>query len=99
MTDTALRYAVLDASGMKLNGILVNDPYPQDYWPGYGRFIVCEAGEPDPTPPANLDIRGGDRPFSFLTVRPAGPFSIGDTMDLATGAITPAPQPEPEVTE
>jgi hypothetical protein len=93
---TALRYAVLDANGVKLNGILVDDPYPQSYWPGYGRYIVCEHGEPDPTPPANLDIRTGDRPFSYLTVRPAGRFNIGDTMDLVTGEITPAPQPVPE---
>ena len=97
--STALRYAVLDAAGVKLNGILVNDPYPQDYWPGYGRYITCEYGEPDPTPPENLDIRVGDRPFSYLTVRPAGRFNIGDTMDLTTGAITPAPQPEPEPEE
>lgn len=96
MTDNALRYAVLDANGVKLNGILVDNPYPASYWPGYGRYITAEHGEADPVPPANLDIRGGDRPFSYLTVRPAGPFSIGDTMDLATGAITPAPQPEPE---
>jgi hypothetical protein len=93
--STALRYAVLDAAGVKLNGILVNDPYPQEYWPGYGRYITCEFGEPDPTPPANLDIRTGDRPFSYLTVRPAGRFNIGDTMNLVTGEVTPAPQPEP----
>lgn len=92
---TALRYAVLDETGKKINGILVDDPYPQEYWPGYGRYITCEAGEPDPTPPANLDIRDGDRPFSYLTVRPIGRFDIGDTMDLATGDVTPAPQPEP----
>lgn len=95
MSDLPRRYAVLDANGVKLNGILVDDPYPQAYWPGYGRFIVCEAGEDDPTPPGNLDIRTGERPFSYLTVRPQGPFSIGDTMDLSTGAITPAPIPEP----
>lgn len=92
---TALRYAVLDENGVKLNGILVDDPYPQSYWPGYGRYITAEHGEPDPVPPANLDIRTGDRPFSFITVRPAGRFNIGDTMDLATGAITPAPVPDP----
>lgn len=94
-----LRYAVLDANGVKVNGILVDDPYPSDYWPGYGRYITAEYGEPDPTPPENLDIRTGARPFSFLTVRPAAPFNIGDTMDLATGAITPAPIPDfvPEV--
>lgn len=92
---SALRYAVLDAAGVKLNGILVNDPYPQDYWPGYGRYITCEFGEPNPTPPADLDIRTGDRPFSYLLVRPLSAMSIGDTMNLETGEVTPAPAPEP----
>ena len=88
-----MRYAVLDANGVKLNGIIVDDPYPQNYWPGYGRYITCEFGEPDPTPPANLDIR---TEFTYLMVRPQAQFSIGDTMNLETGEITPAPQPEPE---
>lgn len=92
----ALRYAVLDENGVKLNGILVDDPYPQDYWPGYGRYITVEYGEEKPIPPDNADIRKGDRPFSWLAVRPLAPMSIGDTMDLKTGAVTPAPQPEPE---
>lgn len=90
-----LRYAVLDANGVKLNGILVDNPYPQDYWPGYGRYITCEFGEPDPTPPANLDIRTGDRPFTYLLVRPDAQMNIGDTMNIQTGQVTPAPQPDP----
>lgn len=96
---TSLRYAVLNASGVKINGILVADPYPADYWPGYGRYIVCEHGEPDPVPPDCLDIRDGDRPFSYLTIRPQGPFGNGDTMDLETGAITYAPPeaPQPDI--
>jgi len=94
MSD-ALRYAVLDENGVKLNGIMVDNPYPQDYWPGYGRYITCEFDEPNPIPPDNLDIRTGDRPFSYLLVRPNAQMNIGDTMDLATGNVTPAPQPEP----
>jgi hypothetical protein len=90
---SALRYAVLDANGVKLNGIMVDDPYPQAYWPGYGRYITCEFGEPDPTPPADLNIREG---FSYLLVRPLARFSIGDTMNIETGEITYAPPPEPE---
>lgn len=89
---TALRYAVLDENGKKLNGIMVDDPYPV-YWPGYGRYITCEFGEPDPKPPDNLDIRTGDRPFSYLTVRPQSRFEIGDTMNLETGEVTPQPEP------
>lgn len=93
---SALRYAVLDAAGTKLNGILVDDPYPQAYWPGYGRYITCEHGEANPIPPEVLDIRTGDRPFSYLLVRPTARMNIGDTMNIETGEVTPAPQPEPE---
>lgn len=92
---SALTYLVLDDAGLVLNAILVDDPYPQIYWPGYGRYITCAYGQPDPTPPGNLDIRVGDRPFSYLTVRPTSRCWIGDTMDIATGAVTPAPPPAP----
>lgn len=98
----SLTYLVLDTSGLVLNAILVDDPYPQSYWPGYGRYITCAFGQPDPTPPANLDIRVGDRPFTYLTVRPTSRCWIGDTMDIVTGVVTPAPIPDPvpeEVTE
>lgn len=91
----SLRYAVLNHAGVKINGIMVTDPYPADYWPGYGRYIVCEFGEPDPVPPECLDIRDGERPFTYLTIRPQGPFGNGDTMDLETGAITYAPPAAP----
>jgi len=95
MAKKTLRYAVLDKNGVKLNGILVDDPYPQEYWPGYGRYITCEYGEANPTPPENLSIRTGERSFSYLIIRPTDRFNIGDTMNLRTGEITPAPQPEP----
>lgn len=89
----SLRYAVLDENGVKMNGIIVDDPYPQTYWPGYGRYITCEFGEPDPTPPADLNIRVGDRPFTYLLVRPNAMMNIGDTMNISTGEVTPLPPP------
>ena len=91
----SLRYAVLNAAGVKINGIMVTDPYPANYWPGYGRYIVAEHGEPNPVPPESLDIRDGERPFTYLTVRPQGPLGNGDTMDLETGAVTIAPPEDP----
>lgn len=91
----SLTYLVLDTSGLVLNAILVDDPYPQSYWPGYGRYITCAFEQPAPTPPDNLDIRTGDRPFSYLMVRPTSRCWIGDTMDIVTGAVTPAPIPDP----
>lgn len=90
MSDDVLRYAVLDETGKKINGILVDNPYPQEYWPGYGRYITCEYGEPDPTPPANLELHEPPREFSYLLVRPTSRMEIGDTMDLTTGEVTPA---------
>ena len=91
----ALCYLVLDTSGLVLNAILVDDPYPQSYWPGYGRYITCAFGEPDPTPPADLDLRTGARPFTYLTVRPTSRCWIGDTMNITTGEVTHPLPPDP----
>lgn len=96
---TALRYLILNEAGLVVNAILVDDPYPEGYWPGYGRYIVCGFGEADPTPPSDVNLRVGDAPFTYLTVRPMERCEIGDTMDIATGAVTPAPQPEPVLEE
>lgn len=91
----SLTYLLLDANGLVINAGIVDDPYPQEYWPGDGRYITCAFGQPDPTPPANLDIRVGDRPFTYLTVRPTSRCWIGDTMNIVTGVVTPAPIPDP----
>lgn len=85
------RYAILDANGVCLNVILVDDPYPSTYWPGYGRYATC-ADEGDVVLPDNPDITPN---FTILSVRPTGPIWIGCTMDIATGDVTPPPQPEP----
>lgn len=92
---TALRYCILDEAGLVINVVIVDDPYPEGYWSGYGRYITCAFGEPNPTPPANLDIRTGDNPFTYLTVRPTAHCWTGDTMNPVTGEVTPAPIPEP----
>lgn len=91
----SLRYAVLNAAGVKINGIIVTDPYPANYWPGYGRYIVAEHGEPDPVPPECLTIRDDEKPFTYLTVRPQKSLGNGDMMNLETGAVTPAPPDAP----
>ena len=91
---TALRYCLLDESGLVINMILVDDPYPEGYWGGYGRYITCAFGEPDPTPPDNLYIRTDNQPFTYLTVRPTSRCEIGDTMNILTGDVTPAPVTE-----
>jgi hypothetical protein len=72
------RYAVLDANNVVVNHILVADPLPAKYWPGYGKTLVpLEAV--DATNPAALDV---------VILKIADIPQIGDTLDLKTGAIT-----------
>jgi hypothetical protein len=72
------RYAVLDANNVVVNHILVADPLPAKYWPGYGKTLVpLEAV--DATNPAALDV---------VILKIADIPQIGDTLDLKTGKIT-----------
>jgi len=80
-----LRYSVLDSSGTKINAILVEDPYPQTYYPGYGSYIVCDFGEDDPTQP---DLTNITDQFIYLTIRPTEFMDMGDSMDINTGVVT-----------
>ena|SRR5688572_4379429 len=72
------RYAVLDAAGEVVNHILVDDPLPAKYWPGYGKTLVpleecdCSAG-------AALDI---------VRLKVADIPQIGDKLHLTTGVLT-----------
>jgi hypothetical protein len=72
------RFAVLDANGVVVNHILVDDPLPAKYWPGYGKTLVpleacdCSAG-------AALDI---------VKLKITEVPQIGDTLNLETGTIT-----------
>jgi hypothetical protein len=72
------RFAVLDANGVVVNHILIADPLPAKYWPGYGKTLVplepcdCSAG-------AALDVVK----FKIGTIP-----QIGDTLDLEKGTIT-----------
>jgi hypothetical protein len=72
------RFAVLDANGLVVNHILIADPLPAKYWPGYGKTLVplepcdCSAG-------AALDI---------VKLKITEVPQIGDTLNLETGTIT-----------
>lgn len=71
------RYAVLDKNGVVVNHILVDDPLPAKYWPGYGATLVpleacdCSAG-------AALNI---------VKLKITEIPQIGDTVDLSTGTV------------
>lgn len=88
------RYAVVDENGQVVNVILADtDAVAGGYWPGYGAGMIDQGEEPpEPAPP-----RPTGRPgfFQVLSVNPTAPVGIGDTVDLTTGEVTPAPVPEP----
>lgn len=89
------RYVVLDENGMLLNRILVAYPYPENYYPGYGRYIVYADNDPAPPIPDNLDVAPN---FTYLTVRPSMPMAWGSQMDILTGQVTlPVPPVESQV--
>lgn len=79
------RYAVLDANGVKINCILIDDPMPANYWPGYGSYLMDE-GPADPkaqyTPPTISSA------LPVTDVTPDKPMQIGDTISLVTGKVT-----------
>lgn len=76
---TAKRYAILNKNGVCVNVILIDDPVPANYYPGYGAYMVCLQGTPD-------IVRGSGLPV--VTVTPDKPLSIGDTINLETGVVT-----------
>lgn len=85
---SVLRYSVLDENGIKINSILVRDPYPENYWPGYGRYITCDSDQIAPTPPENLEIKSDSNLFTYLIIRPNIAFDMGDSMNVETGEVT-----------
>ena len=90
------RYAVIDETGKKLNGILIDDNTAVVFWPGYGVALVREGEQPpDPSlpPPQPKPVD-----FGILDITPDKPMDIGDSIDTKTGEVTKAPPP-PEVVE
>lgn len=90
------RYIVLDENGVFLNRILVESPYPEGYFPGYGKYIVYEGEDPAPPVPENQEVYPG---FIYLSARPLVSMERGDTMNIETGEVTPAPILEPVLVE
>jgi hypothetical protein len=74
----AKRYAVLNAVGVVVNHIFINDPLPAKYWPGYGAALV-PLEDCDASAGAALDV------YVLKIVTVPG---IGDTLDVNTGSIT-----------
>jgi hypothetical protein len=72
------RYAVLDANGVVVNHILIKDPLPAKYWPGYGAALV-PLEDCDVSAGAALDVH-------VLKIKEIP--QIGDTLDVDTGTLT-----------
>jgi hypothetical protein len=72
------RYAVLDANGLVVNHILIDDPLPAKYWPGYGAALV-PLEEADVSQGAALDVHV----LKIIDIP-----QIGDTLDVNTGELT-----------
>jgi hypothetical protein len=76
---TGKRYAVIDKDGKCVNHILINDPLPAGYWPGYGSHLV-------PLEPVEIG-KGAALDVVVFEKMPVLP-QIGDTIDLDTGVVT-----------
>jgi hypothetical protein len=76
---TGKRYAVIDKNGKCVNHILINDPLPAGYWPGYGSHLV-------PLEPVEIG-KGAALDVVVFEKMPVLP-QIGDTIDLDTGVVT-----------
>jgi hypothetical protein len=76
---TGKRYAVIDKNGKCVNHILINDPLPAGYWPGYGSHLV-------PLEPVEIG-KGAGLDVVVFEKMPVLP-QIGDTIDLDTGVVT-----------
>lgn len=76
---TVRRYAVLNSDYVKINGILIEDPFPAGYWPGYGKYLVNEdPGDPDLSAGPGMEV---------LSVRPQRQMQMGDILIPATGTV------------
>lgn len=74
------RYAVIDKDGKVVNHILIDDPLPKGYWPGYGAYLVPLEPVDTSNGGAGLDVIV----FEKMTATP----QIGDTLDIETGEVT-----------
>lgn len=78
--SNAKRYAVTDKGGKVVNHILLDDPLPKGYWPGYGAYLL---------PLEPVDTKDGGAALDVINFDkwPVLP-QIGDTIDLNTGEVT-----------
>lgn len=81
------RYGVFDENGVKINTILISDPMPKDYWPGYGAYLRDE-GNADPTQGDKGPDLTNAPALPMLPVDVSERVEIGDSVDLVTATVT-----------
>lgn len=72
------RYAILDKIGVCINSVLIDDPMPANYWPGYGAFLL----------PLEAVTKSTGGTLAVLSITPDKTVQIGDSVNLKTGAVT-----------
>jgi hypothetical protein len=77
---SAKRYAILDANSLVVNCVLISDPLPKGYWPGYGKYLL-------PLELVDTSNGGGGLDIIKFDKWPIIP-QIGDTVNLTTGEVT-----------
>lgn len=75
---TTKRYGVIDNNNVCVNVILIDDPMPKDYWPGYGAKLICLSGAKTASAPG----------LPVVNVTPNVTLQIGDTINISTGVVT-----------
>ena len=72
-------YGIFDANGVMVNRVVLEEPLPRMYWPGYGRYYYDLSG----TEAAPIRFQ-----LTKLPHRPTAYPQIGDKVDLVTGVVT-----------
>lgn len=90
---TVRKYAVIDANNVVVNVILVNNPMPANYWPGYGQYL-CYQGPVNPNEVASPDaytysslLAQFPRTPTFGGVTPFYGLGIGDVISAVNGTV------------
>jgi hypothetical protein len=74
----AKHYAIFNGANQCINVVLVDDPLPAKYWPGYGAFMLCLDGTPDLSAGSGIPV---------ISVTPSQRPQIGDVIIPGSGTV------------
>lgn len=88
---TVRRWAVIDGNNIVVNTILIEDPMPANYWPGYGKYLLYQGpatkGEADSSFTFSSQLQQHPKQATFGGVTPFYGCNIGDFVNLSTGVV------------